>query len=220
MWGLGHTESPASCSHHCARSLAASRFDTFNCPAVIYWAVWQVLERAKLVAVQGLSASQPCGHCALLGWAQMQQSIIGRTKNYLVVYLLALLGATLIFLLFSLLFFFSNSINTFWEMQKKVPVCKFVLVLILLCVRRVTEDNQSRAKYQRRLQRLFLYFICQSLLAVWCFSRLHLNRYSFKLGSPFCHWSFSFFSEPSKNQLLTFFPSWQKKCLPFSFLCV
>lgn len=124
------------------------------------------------------------------------------------------------FLLFSLLLFFSNSINTFWEMQKKVPVCKFVLVLILLCVRRVTEDNQSRAKYQRRLQRLFLYFICQSLLAVWCFSRLHLNRYSFKLGSPFCHWSFSFFSEPSKNQLLTFFPSWQKKCLPFSFLCV
>lgn len=106
VWGLGHTESPASCSHHCARSLAASSFDTFNCPAVIYWAVWQVLERAKLVVVQGLSTSQPCSHCALLGWAQMQQSIIGRTKNYLVVYLFALLGATLIFCSFLYYSFF------------------------------------------------------------------------------------------------------------------
>lgn len=119
VWGLGHTESPASCSHHCARSLAASRFDTFNCPAVIYWAVWQVLERAKLVVVQGLSTSQPCSHCALLGWAQMLQSIVRRTKNYLVVYLLALLGATLIFCSFLYYSFFLTQLIHFERCKKK-----------------------------------------------------------------------------------------------------
>lgn len=68
----------------------------------------------------------------------------------------------------------------------KVPVCKFVLDPILLCITRVLEDDQRHTKLERRLQQLLLYFMCQSR-TVLCSSCLFLNLYIFKMVTPFCH---------------------------------